>query len=246
MSSPRPFALSIAGSDPSGGAGLLADIKTFEANKVYGLGVTTAVTIQNENEFKSVQWLSSDEIIKQIEIITKKYKIGLAKIGLIENLETLIKISELLSPNSLLIWDPILKASAGFEFHKKIETEKLEMALKNIFLVTPNSEEAIALTGIKDPLKAAEKLSMHCNVLLKGGHSEHVKGRDFLFTREKKHYSFRPGKNMVFPKHGSGCVLSAAITANLSKGFNLHAACLRAKSYTEKFLSSNAMLLGYH
>jgi len=247
MSTQRPYVLSIAGFDPSGGAGILADVKTFEANKVYGMSVMTGNTFQNESEFESVDWIPREKIIKQLEILNKKYKFEFAKVGLVESLETLSTlVSHLKSHISSLIWDPILEASAGFEFHKTIEKEKLKSILQHIYLLTPNTEEAIALTGINDPMKAAEELSKHCNVYLKGGHNEKNKGKDFLYTTEGKQFSFNPKLKNTFSKHGSGCVLSSAIAANLANGYKLNKACLRGKQYTERFLTSNKSLLGNH
>jgi|ERR1051326_5677965 hydroxymethylpyrimidine/phosphomethylpyrimidine kinase len=244
----RPYVLSIAGHDPSAGAGVLADIKTFEANKVYGLGVVSAITFQNESEFDGVKWISESDIRKQVEVLWRKHKFEVVKVGLIENLQVMDNITSCilsLDPGIKIIWDPILKASAGFEIHNSIEKEKLDRARKSIFLLTPNTNEACDLTGSPDEEKAAKELSAHCNVYLKGGHSKKNKNRDILFTPEGKKFSFNPGQNGT-EKHGSGCVLSAAIAANLAKGYKLNAACLRGKRYVEKFLSSNKTLSGYH
>jgi hydroxymethylpyrimidine/phosphomethylpyrimidine kinase len=244
----RPYVLSIGGHDPSAGAGVLADIKTLEANKAYGLGVVSAITFQNESEFDEVSWISERDIKKQAEVLYRKHRFEVVKIGLIENSEVLDKlVSFLLSLDAKMriIWDPILKASAGPDIHKKMEKEKLEPVYKNIFLLTPNTSEARALTGNPDETAAANELSAYCNVYLKGGHSVKNTNKDILFTREGKRSTFNP-KQTGFEKHGSGCVLSAAIAANLAKGYKLNAACLRGKRYVEKFLSSNKALSGYH
>lgn len=248
MSISRPYALSIAGFDPSGGAGVLADIKTFEAIKVQGFGVITGLTFQNDSEFDGVKWIEADEILKQVEVLSRKFKFEYVKIGMIENLDvlkTVIDFCRLQTVNCKLIWDPILRASAGFQVHEKIDKEKLIKVCKNIYLITPNTEEVKILMGEADEKKAAKQLSQYCNVFLKGGHSELNKGRDYLFTKEKE-YSFRPKKLSDYPKHGSGCVLSAAITARLARGNKIHKACLEAKDYVTKFLISNKTLLGYH
>lgn len=245
----RPIALSIAGLDPSAGAGLLADIKTFEAHKVYGLGVASAITFQNDTLFEKVEWLTIDAIINQIAILKKRFTIPFIKIGLIENLEILEALITYLKTKDkevLLMWDPILKASAGFNFHNKLDLALVEKICANLFLITPNIEEALQLGVEKDTIRNSNHLSNFCNVYLKGGHSETDKGRDFLFTKDKKQFNFKPKKYEVFEKHGSGCVLSSAITANIAKGMKLHRACLQAKGYTAEFLSSNKTLLGYH
>ena len=113
--------LSIAGFDPSGGAGVLADIKTFEQHKVLGMGVVTGLTFQNDSEFDGVKWISTDEIIRQIEILTRKYKFKFVKVGMLESLETIVTDCRLQIADCKIIWDPIVKASAGFEIHKKLK-----------------------------------------------------------------------------------------------------------------------------
>lgn len=249
MSVERKYVLSIAGFDPSGGAGVLADIKTFEANKVIGLGVISANTFQNDNEFKSVDWIPVEKIIEQIEILRKSFAFECVKIGLIESLVALDKvISHLTShiSNIKIIWDPILKASAGFEFHKQIDFSLLEKVASRIYLITPNIPEVLLLGKNKSAEENVKHLSKLSNVFLKGGHHEKKIGYDTLFLKEGKSFSFRPKMKNVSEKHGSGCVLSSAIIANLAKGEDLHRACLKAKDYTEKYLSSNKTLLGFH
>lgn len=249
MTPGRPSVLSIAGFDPSAGAGVLADIKTFEQHKVMGMGVVTGLTFQNDSEFEGVKWVPTDEIIRQIEILTRKYKFDFIKIGMLESLESLEKIisaCRLRIADSRFVWDPILKASAGFEIHKGFEKAKLHSILKKIYLITPNADEIKTLMGEKDEMKAAKELSKYCNVFLKGGHNEKNKGKDFLFTTESKIFPFKAKKISETGKHGSGCVLSSAITANLANGLSLQRSCLKGKDYITKFLSSNKSLLGYH
>lgn len=245
----RSYVLSIAGFDPSGGAGVLADVKTFEANKVYGFGVMSALTFQNDTDFEKVEWIPLEKIIDQISVLQKRFQFEYIKIGLIENLEILNQLilhlnSKIVNPK--IIWDPILKATAGFDFHNEINKKLLEEICKNIFLITPNMEEIRMLMNEKDELKGAKDLSKFCNVFLKGGHNEKNLGRDFLFTTDGKEFSFRAKQKVEVGKHGSGCVLSSAIIANLARGYKLHRACLRAKQYTAEFLNSNKNLLGYH
>ena len=245
----RPYVLSIAGFDPSAGAGVLADIKTFEANKVYGFAVPSALTHQNDIEFKHVEWITLDKIIFQIELLQRRFQFEYIKIGLIENLEVLYQLILYLkstTKDSKFIWDPILKATAGYGFHKEVDNLLLEKICKEIFLITPNVPEAIALGAFDDAVKNVKHFQQFCNVYLKGGHAVDNKGKDHLFTKEGKQFSFNPKGKNVFSKHGSGCVLSSSLTANLAKGFKLHAACLRSKEYTSNFLKSNKSLLGYH
>ena len=240
--------LSIAGFDPCGGAGILADIKTFEANQVCGMGVLSALTFQNDILFESLKWIEADEILQQVAVLRKRFEFSVVKIGLIKNLEILeTVISELKQshPGCQIIWDPIVKASAGFQFHGHFEREQLLSVLENCHLITPNTEEVTFLAGIDNPVKAAQLLAKYCSVLLKGGHSKEEPGIDFLFMQDQIEKIFPTGK-VVFPKHGSGCVLSAAIASNLLKGHDLITACREAKIYVEQFLSSNKTLLGTH
>jgi hydroxymethylpyrimidine/phosphomethylpyrimidine kinase len=266
MPEKRPYVLSIAGFDPSGGAGIIADIKTFEAYKVYGLGVCSALTFQNDENFEGVDWISFENIIKQIDVLHKKYRIDWIKIGLIENFdifEKLVLYLKEIFKSCKIIWDPILEATAGFTFHHDIEIKKLGSLAENLFLIIPNWDEIQKLYPGMEPLDGAKRLSKYCNVFLKGGHNIKTPGRDYLFLSDsinsssKNHletknnkkinpFSFRPKEIIKYPKHGSGCVLSAAITANLARGYKLHKACLRSKGYITNFLLSSDGLLGFH
>lgn len=241
----RVSALSIAGFDPSGGAGILADIKTFEANKICGMGALSAITFQNDIEFDDVRWLEAREILNQISTLQRRFEWNSVKIGLIKDLETLEDIVNSIS-TSQIVWDPIIRASAGFEFHNTINNQQLIGVLKKIDLITPNIDEIKFLTGITNPIEAAKELSKYCNVLLKGGHNEEERGVDYLFMQHKIEKIVPTEKNNIYPKHGSGCVLSAAIVANLAKGNDLTTACHNAKKYVEQFLASNPFLLGIH
>lgn len=249
MSRERKYVLSIAGFDPSGGAGVLADIKTFEAHKIIGMGVISANTFQNDTEFSRVDWIPVEKIIEQAGILIKKFTFEYVKIGLVESFEVLNKIIRYLKSailNVKIIWDPILKASAGFTFHAALNATVLNEILSQIYLITPNVPEVNALSGLKSTEENAIELSKGCHVFLKGGHLMEKKGYDRLYLTEGKQFSFRPKAQDVYSKHGSGCVLSSAIAANLAKGENLQRACLMAKDYAEKFLVSNKTLIGYH
>ncbi|MFH2143981.1 MAG: bifunctional hydroxymethylpyrimidine kinase/phosphomethylpyrimidine kinase, partial [Bacteroidota bacterium] len=145
LSQIRPFVLSIAGFDPSGGAGLNADIKTFESQRVYGLSVCTSITYQNEDQFLAVDWMSYNQIIEQIDVLFEKYSIDYVKIGLIENLETLNRVIDYLkikNQDITIIWDPILSSGTGFGFHENVNHNTLTEILNKIFLLTPNLEES--------------------------------------------------------------------------------------------------------
>jgi hydroxymethylpyrimidine/phosphomethylpyrimidine kinase len=245
----RPIVLSIAGFDPCAGAGVLADIKTFEQLRCLGMAVNTCITVQTENHFSSLNWLALEEIEKSIRILMTNYEIHFIKIGLIENLSVLAKVVNLLktlNPEVKIIWDPVLSASSGFSFMDEVEQDQLTIILKTIYLLTPNVNEVRTLTQCDDEILASEMLSKQVNVLLKGGHSKNNKGVDFLFYENNCITIDKITNDIVYEKHGSGCILSSAITANLALGLDLISACNEAKAYIEKILKSNPKLLAYH
>jgi hydroxymethylpyrimidine/phosphomethylpyrimidine kinase len=245
MDAERNYVLSIAGFDPSGGAGVLADIKTFMANKTCGMGVVSANTFQNDKEFDGLNWIKTEEILQQITVLLRRFEFNAVKIGLIQDLDTLETIVSAFPESTKIIWDPIIKASAGFEFHKSFDRKKLISVLEKIYLITPNTEEAVFLSGNDEPFEGAVELSNHSNVLLKGGHSDIEKGVDYLIT--KGGIDKISGSEVELnPKHGSGCVLSSAISSHIAKGNDLLTSCRLAKNYVEQFLSSNKTLLGVH
>jgi hydroxymethylpyrimidine/phosphomethylpyrimidine kinase len=247
MEEERLYILSIAGFDPSGGAGILADIKTFEANKVYGLGVCSCLTFQNDTNFEGVKWISSEDIIKQIDVLVKRFSFEWVKIGLIENLKVLQEIVNHLkkiNSKTKIIWDPILKASSGFVFHNIINNKELIDVCKNLYLITPNLEEIKKLLPDETEEAGAENLSQYCNVLLKGGHGESNLAKDILFENKAK--TVLEAEKIEKDKHGTGCVLSSAILTNLAKGYDLKDACKEGKDYTIDFINSHNSLLGFH
>lgn len=252
MNKNRPFVLTIAGFDPCGGAGVLADIKTFEANKTLGMAVITSITYQNEHDFKQVEWLSFDQIKKQIDILFTAYNFEYVKIGLIKDFKELNKIiSHLFSLNKSIriIWDPIFSTSSGFTIQNEVKKEEIEKICSSLYLITPNQIEMQRIYPDLSVLDGAKSLSQYCNVFLKGGHSVDFKGRDYLFVKTNLSgggQNFKAKIIVEYPKHGSGCIMSSAITANLAKGFKLGKACLMAKEYITNYLSSNKSLLGFH
>ncbi len=241
--------MSIAGLDPSGGAGLLADIKTFEALGTYGLGVCTALTVQTESRFLSVEWQSAEQIIAQAAPLLETYPVAYCKIGILKDAATILEVIQVVKairPHIRIILDPVLKASAGYSFHDTAQLSVWKKVLEQVYLLTPNYQEALLLSGEEEGHNAATTLAAYCAVLLKGGHRQERPGVDSLYTDTVNILDIPAGNENVFPKHGSGCVLSAAITAQLAAGSSLPTACITAKLYTEKFLASHSSLLGYH
>lgn len=242
-----PYALSLAGLDPSGGAGLLADIKTFEAWRLRGLGVCTALTVQTDTEFLGVEWISASNIIAQALPLVQHYPVDFCKIGLMSHPETIAEVILALRavrPQIAFILDPVLRASAGYVFHNAIHA-KWTSILPLLTLLTPNYDEAIAMSGLPDGESGARHMARHCAVLLKGGHRPAQPGCDTLFHHPSE-TDFPPPGNTPFQKHGSGCVLSAAITAAMASGLPLQDACIAGKQYTYRYLMSNPSLVGWH
>lgn len=233
----RPFVLTIAGHDPCGGAGVLADIKVFEHLGLSGLGVVSALTFQNDSEFEGVKWCSLEEIDQQLKPL-RKYPVKAVKIGLIESFERLEQVLNLVRtyfPEAYLVWDPILRASAGFEFHS--ETTFSEGLGKKIDLITPNFEEYTQLQ--------LDKNAAGCAVLLKGGHRQDKLGIDTLFSDGKCFEIQGVEFKEKHDKHGTGCVLSASITGYKALGFSELEACTKGKAIVEKLILSNKSRLGY-
>ena len=244
----RPYALTIAGFDPSAGAGLLADVKTLEASGVYGLGVCTALTVQNDVAFERVHWVPAAEIRDQLRILFARFQVGFIKIGLVESLPQLLKLIGWLKhqkPGLQIVWDPVLKATAGYEFHHATDRELIRALCVEMALITPNQPEMLRLWPGESAETAAAAVAAFCPVLLKGGHAEGEFSTDVLLEGGRQH-TFSAARLPHGEKHGSGCVLSSAVLAGLAKGEGLVEACRTGKEYTTAFLASNDSLLGYH
>jgi len=245
----RPYALTIAGFDPSAGAGVLADVKTLEASGVYGLAACTALTVQNDVSFERVNWVPLASIQDQVLLLLVRFPIRVVKISLIESLPTLLELIRWLkayNPALHIVWDPVLRATAGYEFHTQPAADLLQAICRELALLTPNQPEALGLLpSAATATGAATTLANWCPVLLKGGHAEGRLATDVLLAGGRRH-EFSGPRLPHGAKHGSGCVLSAAVLARLALGDDLPAACQAGKAYTAAFLGSNESLLGYH
>lgn len=242
----RPNILTIAGFDPSGGAGVLADVKTFEAHKCTGFAVQTANTIQTEDEFLRVNWIDQAVVIDQLKTICERYSIQGVKIGLVPSFAFLLEAIPIVrsaNENVKIIWDPILSASAGFNF--KHDLSALISVLSLVDWLTPNWNEIKQLSGKEDGLEGAKVLGDFTRIYLKGGHNEKSQGKDYLFYQDSVK-SFNPKAGKYYEKHGSGCVFSAALISNLMRGYPTQKAVLRSKRYIEHFLKSDSSKLGKH
>lgn len=244
----RPIVISIAGFDPTGGAGVLADIKTIEQHNCLGFGVLTSTTIQTEFEVMGVNWFSAVEVLNQLNPLLDNYLIKAVKIGIVNELSTLYAICQRVrkaNPTVIIVWDPILVATSGKPFLEGITKEELYDCLQLIDVITPNTLEAIELGGGVNEMESAKELATVTNVLLKGGHSAIAKGTDVLF-HEGKEVHITSDLTEYHDKHGTGCILSSAISANLAQGINLVQSCRNAKQYLETTANSNSQRLAYH
>jgi len=243
--------LAVAGYDQSGGAGVLADIKTLEAHGVYGYGVVTGLTIQNERVIRRVEWRTVKEVYEQIDVCYESARFDWVKIGITQSMEMAEAIIDHLrgyNPAVRIVLDPVIRASSGQEFWGELTNEWVSLAAR-CFLITPNWEEIGWLySGEAIEARCAELSSLPgCHIYLKGGHNEEFPGRDYLWSDgEVEVLDPMVSSGEVYPKHGSGCVLSSALTANLALGYPLPIAAERAKRYVERFLTSNKTLLGWH
>ncbi|KAA0002414.1 MAG: bifunctional hydroxymethylpyrimidine kinase/phosphomethylpyrimidine kinase [Thermoplasmata archaeon] len=229
-------ALTIGGSDSSGGAGIQADLKSFAIAEVHGTSVITCITSQNTKGVKSIYPLPLNEVESQINAIMADFDIGAAKTGMLYSPDVVKLVAEKMKGVRLVV-DPVLSSTTGYSLSSPgIEDAIKEYLLPRCYIIMPNAGEAEKLCGIKvesvdDARKAC--ISLHKmgakNVLIKGGHIE-GDAADILFDG-KKFYIFALPK-MDRKAHGSGCTFSAFLAALLAKGYALSEAAGRAKAYT--------------
>lgn len=248
MQTKRPYILTIAGFDPSSGAGLIADIKTFEQLRCYGLAVQTANTIQTDEHFVDCKWIDQNTIKQQLETLINRFQIKYVKVGIVEDWQFLldcIKMIKQFQQDAKIILDPVLRSSTEFEFHSSNEV-LFNQLLSELFLITPNYQEIQKFYANKSVEETIKHISSKTNLLLKGGHRNEFIGQDILYTTTNQEIEINPELTNCTEKHGSGCVLASAITSYLALGHSLEESCRKGKFYTEQFLSSNQNLLGYH
>ena len=238
-------ALTIAGSDCSGGAGIQADLKTMTMNGVYAMSVITALTAQNTTGVRGVQEVTPDFLVQQIDAVFEDIRPDAVKIGMVSSGDLIKVISERLSKYNAenIVVDTVMVATSGARLISEdaIDTLK-EHLIPLATLITPNIPEAQVLADMTihsedDMLCAAEKIGKEysCAVLLKGGHS--INDANDLLYRDGSYKWFK-GKRIDNPNtHGTGCTLSSAIAANLAKGCDLDTSVQRAKDYISGALS---------
>ena len=232
-------ALTIAGSDSSGGAGIQADIKTMTANGVFAMSAVTALTAQNTTGVAGIMEVSPEFLKQQIDCVFTDIRPDAVKIGMVSSAELITAIAEKLAQYHAenIVVDPVMVATSGAKLisDDAIDTLK-ERLLPMASVLTPNIPEAEVLSGMEirteeDMIKAAEKISenYHCAVLLKGGHQLND-ANDLLYRDGSCRWFY--GKRIDNPNtHGTGCTLSSAIASNLAKGFDMDTSVERAKAY---------------
>ena len=239
-------ALTIAGSDSSGGAGIQADLKTMITNGVYGMSAITALTAQNTTGVTGIMEVTPEFLGLQMDAIFEDIRPDAVKIGMVSSCKLIEKIAEKLKEYGAenIVVDPVMVATSGSRLieEEAIQTLK-EKLLPLAAIVTTNIPEAEILADM--PVKSAEDMiqaakiisdTYGCAVLCKGGHSLND-ANDLLY--EKGNAQWFRGKRIDNPNtHGTGCTLSSAICANLAKGYNLTDAVKRAKDYISDALAA--------
>ncbi len=239
-------ALTIAGSDSSGGAGIQADIKTMTMNGVFAMSAVTALTAQNTTGVTGISEVAPDFLRQQIDAVFTDIRPDAVKIGMVSSAELIGVIAERLRfyKAEHVVVDPVMVATSGSALMKTDAVSALmEQLLPLADLVTPNIPEAQVLSGLtietkEDMEAAAAKIGreLGCAVLLKGGHS--VNDANDLLWKDGALFWFR-GQRIDNPNtHGTGCTLSSAIASNLAKGFSMHESIARAKEYISGALSA--------
>lgn len=236
-----PLLLTIAGFDPSCGAGIAADLKTFAAHGCYGVAAVTSLTVQSTANVQAVHNTPSSELREQLEILANDCEIAAVKVGMLGNRGNAAVVAEFLDAHKFahVVHDPVMKSSSGTELldGSGIKYVIAEL-LKRSTVITPNVPESEVLTGfqIKDiaGMEAAARkiveMGAHA-VLVKGGHME--RAVDVLFDGEK--VTLLGGdKVKADNNHGTGCTFASAITAQLASGRSLIESAMLAKAYVTK------------
>lgn len=246
-----PVAMTIAGSDSGGGAGIQADLKTFSALGVYGASAITAVTAQNTLGVRGIQAISPEILRGQIEAVMEDFPVDAVKIGMLHNQEAIRVVSKAIDCHRprWIVLDPVMISTSGSQL---LEEGAIDLLINKLFkqahLVTPNRDEAAFITGM--PIRNEQEmeraglrlLEMGCQaVLMKGGHlSDNGHSTDILF--QKGETAIRLSVPMINTRntHGTGCTLSSAITAFLALGESLPEAVRKAKAYLTEALTEGA------
>jgi hydroxymethylpyrimidine/phosphomethylpyrimidine kinase len=247
-----PIAVTIAGSDPSGGAGIQADIKTFSAFGVYGASVLTALTAQNTSGVTGVFTVPLDFIAQQFHSVVSDLAVSTFKTGMLGDAPTVELVAGLLgeAPRIPVVVDPVMVATSG---HVLLRPDAIQavrtLLIPRAALITPNLPEAARLldrpaASNESEMRAqAEALmALGCKaVLIKGGHGNDADVVDILYDGQT-HTAFHRPRIETSNTHGTGCTLSAAIAAGLAKGTDLAQAVAHAKDFVWNALSAGSQM----
>ncbi len=242
----RKTALTIAGSDSSGGAGIQADIKTMMANGVYAMSAITALTAQNTTGVTAILNVTPEFLGQELDSVFTDIFPDAVKIGMVSDRELICVIAEKLKKYHAknIVVDPVMVATSGARLISEDAIDTLKQELFPLAtILTPNIPEAEELTGMQihsanDMITAAEQIAnqYHCAVLCKGGHRLND-ANDLLYF--ENHYDWFCGKRIDNPNtHGTGCTLSSAIASNLAKGYDWKTSVERAKDYLSGALAA--------
>lgn len=241
----QKICMTIAGLDPSGGAGVIADIKTFAAFGCFGTAAISSLTFQNTTGVFGAVHQDADCVRRQAEAVFDDFELGAVKTGMLPTREVIEAVANLMRERQIanLVVDPVVRSTSGFDL---IDDEALRSLVDFLFplslVVTPNTQEAERISGItirsqKDIENAAQVImSMKAaNVLMKGGHLiDAGKARDYLYQTGKDVQIFEADHIETTSTHGTGCTLAAAITANLALGKDLSEAVAAAKKFVNE------------
>jgi hydroxymethylpyrimidine kinase/phosphomethylpyrimidine kinase len=240
-----PVALSIAGLDPSGGAGLVADIKTFTAFGCFATAAVTSLTFQNTVGVFGAVHQRGEAVRRQVLPVVEDFRIAAAKTGMLPTREIIEEVARLFRETALPapVVDPVVRSTSGYDL---IDDEALQALMRELLplarLVTPNIPEAERLTGLRIADEDAMREAAHVlrgmgarAVLVKGGH---LQGEAVDLLDDGGHIqTFRAARIHTTSTHGTGCTLSAAIAASLARGLSLEAAVAAAKSFVTRAIS---------
>ncbi len=240
------IALTIAGSDPSGGAGIQADLKTFHQFGVYGEAVVTLLTVQNTRRVSRVEVMAAELVIEQLDAVLEDIPPSAAKTGALGSAAVVRAVARAAERFAFpLVVDPVMISKHGASLMPEdARRALLEDLMPRAYLITPNLHEAAALSGFDDMRKAAERLHRMGarHVLVKGGHAA-GDATDVLFSGAG-FVEFKAERIDTAHTHGTGCTYSAAITAELAKGLPLEDAIAHAKRFITDAIRTNPGLGG--
>lgn len=245
MSGTLSCALTIAGSDSGGGAGIQADLKAFAMHGVYGLSVLTVLTAQNTVGVQGLSVPDPGFVTRQLNSVLDDFPVKAAKTGMLFSAEIISEVASAMNKNSIpLVVDPVCVSQSGHPLLQDSAVEAMKsQIIPRAFLLTPNKPEAEFLTGISnlntgekilEAMKIFRKMGAS-SVLVKGGHFESSGVMtDWLAIEDNDPFPVTRPRINTRNTHGTGCTLSAAITANLAKGLGLEDAVLRARDYLQQ------------